>query len=221
VPNAGPTCGAFLDTVIIDFTPPTVNIGPDVIICEGESTPLTSTGLNIQNYTWDNAATLNNNTIQNPIATPAVTTTYTLTVEGAPGCEETDNVTVTVLPYADANILQEGSVCDNSATVDFNSVEANGVWSGTGIINTTTGIFDPAVAGAGLHTISYTTPGGCGSTDQISILVGETVDATILQEPNLCFNAPSFNLSSVEANGVWSGTGIIDQINGTFDALTA
>lgn len=42
------------------------------------------------------------------------------------------------------------------------SAPTGGSWSGTGITNTSTGTFDPGIAGLGTHTITYTAP--CGST---------------------------------------------------------
>jgi gliding motility-associated-like protein len=54
-------------------------------------------------YSWTPAAGLNDASAANPVATPAATTTYTVTLSGG-GCNgETDQVTVTVLPAPNAN----------------------------------------------------------------------------------------------------------------------
>lgn len=52
--------------------------GPDTTICFGESVQLVAGGG--ETYIWDPPAGLNNPNIQNPMATPLVTTTYTVTV---------------------------------------------------------------------------------------------------------------------------------------------
>lgn len=52
--------------------------GPDTTICIGESVDLFASGGTF--YSWDPAAGLSNPSISNPVATPAVTTTYTVTV---------------------------------------------------------------------------------------------------------------------------------------------
>jgi gliding motility-associated-like protein len=57
---------------------PDAVVGPDTTICFGESVQLFAGGG--ETYIWDPAAGLNNPTIQNPIATPLATTTYTVTV---------------------------------------------------------------------------------------------------------------------------------------------
>lgn len=43
-------------------------------------------------------------------------------------------------------------------------------WSGPGIIHTATGLFDPAVAGAGLHTVQVSTPAGCSGQVLIDVV---------------------------------------------------
>ncbi|HPT13950.1 MAG TPA: choice-of-anchor L domain-containing protein, partial [Bacteroidales bacterium] len=67
------------------------NAGPDVTICNGESTQLNGTGGVL--YNWSPATGLNYTNIPNPIASPSATTTYTLTVTNAAGnCASTDQV---------------------------------------------------------------------------------------------------------------------------------
>lgn len=70
--------------------------GADVDICEGESVQLNAKGSGV--FSWDNEETLDDPFSQTPIATPAVTTTYTLTLSGTGACSGTDDVTVTVNP---------------------------------------------------------------------------------------------------------------------------
>lgn len=74
------------DYVNIDFIPaPFVNLGPDVAICEGESTTLT--GGNFTNFLWSTGATTQNITVANPA-------TYLLTVTYPNGCAGSDAVNV-------------------------------------------------------------------------------------------------------------------------------
>jgi gliding motility-associated-like protein len=71
--------------------------GPDTTINLGQSVNLFAVGDNILNYTWTPDSTLSNPIIFNPISTPDVTTTYTVTVEDDYGCIASLPVTVTVL----------------------------------------------------------------------------------------------------------------------------
>jgi gliding motility-associated-like protein len=54
---------------------------------------------------------------------------------------------------------------------NFVAVSPGGTWTGAGITNPATGTFDPATAGAGLHTITYTISGLCGAIDTTVITV--------------------------------------------------
>ncbi len=84
-----------------------VNITPGnpAAICAGASVQLNSNinnGNNPYTYSWTPIAGLSDPTIANPVASPSATTVYTLTVTDDDGCQDSDNVTVTVSPTADA-----------------------------------------------------------------------------------------------------------------------
>lgn len=84
--------------------------------CAG--TPVTLTGGGANYYTWSPRFGLNDSTIYNPIATPASTTTYTLTGTTTSGCSGTATKTITVnpLPVATFTTHNESSslYCDGS-----------------------------------------------------------------------------------------------------------
>lgn len=54
----------------------------------------------------------------------------------------------------DATITPVGPFCDDAPTVQLNAANMGGTWSGPGV--SPTGVFNPATAGAGTHTINYT-----------------------------------------------------------------
>lgn len=80
------------ETITVDD--PNAYAGPDVVINEGNSTPLNGTGNGTM--TWGPAEGLSSTTGSSVIASPLVTTTYQLTVTDANGCQSTDDVTVVV-----------------------------------------------------------------------------------------------------------------------------
>ena len=55
-----------------------------------------------------------------------------------------------------------------------------GVWSGTGITNGTTGLFDAATAGIGTHTITYTIPSPVACPE---IVITDTIEVISCQPP--------------------------------------
>jgi gliding motility-associated-like protein len=97
----GTTGGGCLDTaqatvtVIPEFT---VEVNSDSI-CSGESTLLTASGA--ETYSWSPAIGLNATTGIEVMASPNVTTTYTITGTVS-GCTETGTAIVTVIPVPDA-----------------------------------------------------------------------------------------------------------------------
>jgi len=75
---------------------PIPNAGPDGDICYGQSYTLQGTG-GFQ-YIWSPAIYLSTPSVANPVATPTITTTYSLSVVDAIGCRSlvTDDVKVVV-----------------------------------------------------------------------------------------------------------------------------
>ncbi|MEX1190338.1 MAG: PKD domain-containing protein [Brumimicrobium sp.] len=70
----------------------------------------------------------------------------------------------------DPTITTVNTVCDDDAPFQLTAVDNGGTWSGPGV--SATGMFDPAAAGVGTHTIDYdigTTP--CDAQDQTTIEV--------------------------------------------------
>ena len=73
-----------------------LKMGPGTTICQGTSTMLTLT-TNATVFSWSPAASLNNDTIAEPIASPGTTTTYSV-MANLGICISTGTETVTVLP---------------------------------------------------------------------------------------------------------------------------
>lgn len=76
-----------------------VNAGPDLFIVSGDQAQLNAVAVNATSYLWSPPAGLSSVSIPNPIAKPAATTLYTITVKNAVGCIATDDILVTVIPY--------------------------------------------------------------------------------------------------------------------------
>ncbi|MDX2134140.1 MAG: PKD-like domain-containing protein, partial [Saprospiraceae bacterium] len=91
----GITCAAPATTFTITVNPtPVVNAGADQAICPGESVTLSATGGT--SCSWSPTTGLTGANTCNPVASPSMTTFYTVTVTNAQGCSGTDVVKVTV-----------------------------------------------------------------------------------------------------------------------------
>ena len=98
----------------------------DIEICEGESVVLPVNAL-ADDFLWTPATGLSSDTVQNPIASPTETTTYTVTAN-LNGCNSTTKdlkVTVFPLPTTSGFPIQEvfaGLTTDVALTVEFSPV---------------------------------------------------------------------------------------------------
>ncbi len=95
-PLAG-SCGIALQISIVVNPLPGLIMGPDTTIAPGTNTILNvSVTGNIAAYQWNPSTGLNDATIKNPVASPSVTTVYTLNITDDKGCEASGSMKVTV-----------------------------------------------------------------------------------------------------------------------------
>jgi hypothetical protein len=104
-------------TKVVVNTLPGANAGPDKSICKGDSTAIGTPATAKTIYSWAPNIGLNYDTVAQPKASPAVTTTYILTVtDTTKGCKNMDTVTVTVSPQPTANAGSYKSICKGDST---------------------------------------------------------------------------------------------------------
>jgi len=156
-------CTGSASTTVTVHSVPTVTITPSSsTICSGEAILLTAGGAD--SYDWG--------TLTGPTITVSPTTSTTYTVTGTSGiCSGSASATVTVTSSLSAAINSAGPFCANGNSLLLIAADGGGLWSGAGITNPTTGMFDPTSAGAGTHTITYAIAGACGDTATTQILV--------------------------------------------------
>jgi gliding motility-associated-like protein len=95
------------------------------------------------------------------------TVKYTIT---AP-CVSVDTLIINVVSHLDPTITPAGPFCTSAPIITLQAVDQGGIWSGVGITDSITGLFNPQVAGSGNQEITYTISGLCGSADSTAIVV--------------------------------------------------
>lgn len=159
----------------------TANAGPDQTICPHATAQIGSMGATggtpPYQYLWAPAPSLTSTSIPNPVASPSVTTTYTLIVTDAAAAADTDYVTINLNGINDVSAGNDTSICENSSFFlgGPKNYDNNGVaysWSPvTGLNNFTS----PHPNVKATTTISYTltaTTNGCPpKKDTINITV--------------------------------------------------
>lgn len=216
-------CPASDITQIQIISVPAANAGVNQSVCQGQTVNLngsfTNSNTGNETFAWTPTTNLTNTTTLTPTYTANSTQTYTLTVSSGI-CSSTDNVVVTMLPQSNATINAAGPYCADVAPVVLTAAQTGGVWSGTGITNTATGAFNPALANVGNNTITYSIGGSCPSTDTQVILIYAVPNGNITPAGPFCQSALPVTLTAASGGGTWSGTGINSASTGSFGSAT-
>ena len=207
--GAGTSCvGDTVSQTITVFAPPTTSFSypagclPASGTVNFTSTASTPDGQAIASHLWnfgDPASGVNNNsTLPNPTHTyPGFgnyTITYTVTTVNGCTRDTTVNATLNLAPTFNYPAL--APVCQNSTTpisvataTVTNGVPGAGVYNGPG--TNAAGNFNPATAGAGVHTIwyVYTTTANCIDSVSQTITVNPTPDASFAITTAACLPA--------------------------------
>ena len=122
---AGNQCGTTTDIVFIDFLePPVINLGQDLILCEGLTTSLSAVPDNqllagAVNYLWQNGSTQPTLNIANP-------GTYSVTVTNQCG-SASDALTLTHIFPPVVNLGSDASLCPGE-TLTLNAATPDGIY---------------------------------------------------------------------------------------------
>lgn len=176
------------DSVLVQiFQPPPANAGPDVAICIGSSIPLNASG-GIA-YTWNPSVGLSATNIINPVASPIVSTVYTLTVVDANGCVGYDSIRIKVNPLPQAQISPgDTTVCPGdlirltgSGGVSYNWLPVSGL-SNSSISNPFALITSPII-----YTLTVTDNNGCVFWDTINIGMHSLTNPMAQPDTSICY----------------------------------
>lgn len=168
--------------------PLVADAGVDKETCAGQSTtlggsPAASGGTAPYTFAWTPSVDLDNAAIANPTASPALTTTYTLTVTDATGNMDMDEITIGVNPAPTANAGVDRSILyGHTMKLGGNPTANGGTPPYTYSWAPTTNLDDPTAArpkvrvtNTTTYTLIVTDAKGCQATDQITVTAHEFV----------------------------------------------
>jgi len=174
------------------------NAGPDVSICPGSGTNLSASGGTI--YAWSPAAGLSSTSIENPVASPTITTSYIVTVTNASGCTDADTIVVTVLMPVLAGAGSDTTICSGGGSAQLHATGGTiFAWSpATGLSSTS--ISNPIASPATTTTyiVTITNASGCTGTDDV--IVNVATNLTVSVTPSAPSTCPGGNVV-LTANG--------------------
>ena len=135
------------------------------------------------------------------------------------GCQSADTIDVIVSDLPNTTITSLGPFCEQDNAVQLTSSVPGGAWSGTGVVNPATGLFNATLFTAPATTqIIYFRDSICQNADTVTVDIIAQLNSTITPIPDLCEDTALITLNAVDTGGVWSGTGISDPANGVFAA---
>ncbi|WP_242920027.1 gliding motility-associated C-terminal domain-containing protein [Pontibacter liquoris] len=212
--NTATNCTATTTFTVVVNNPPVVKATASVQqICLGQGTS-TLTASGADTYTWAPATGLSSTTGASVIATPATTTTYTVTgVNQATGCSSSTKVTIQVNPLPVVNAGPDITICNKPVATKLAGSPEGGTWSGEHV--SADGTFTPPVQ-TGTYELTYTYANqlGCTSSDKVVVTVEEAPVANAGSDQVVCLNSGAFSLQGFPAGGTWSGNQVDSK--GTF-----
>ena len=189
-------CAGFVEIVVLPNA--NANITPPSTFCELDA-PLTLTAAQAGG-TWSGTGITNGSTGEfSPAVSGAGSFEIVYTIAGQ--CGDSDTITVVVLAAQDATITAAGPFCENDMAITLSAADGGGLWSGSGITNTGTGIFNPSTAGPGEHLITYVIAGACGDSDTSYISVLETVTIAAITTDESCMDANNGSIDLALSGG--------------------
>jgi len=197
------------DNITVSLSGGSVVLTPvNPTICSGGSVTLNASGSDT--YTWSPATGLNQTTGPSVIASPTVTTTYTVTGVTS-GCTTTNTITVNVGSNTVPTFTQLGPYCVGAAPGALPTTSNNAI----------TGTWNAAISTASAGTTVYTfTPnaGQCAVNTTMSVTVNANTTPAFSQLGPYCTGATPGLLPATSTNGVtgtWSPATVSTASSGT------
>ena len=224
-PASSSACAATANFTVTVNPLPAVSAGLDATYCAGGQANLLATGA--ATYSWSPALGLSSTSIDNPIASPTTTTTYTVTGTSADGCVASDQVIVNVNSLPIANPGNGAANCSGNGAQLLGSGGTSYLWSpATGLSDAT--ISNPVATPASTtnYTLVVTDFNGCVSnaSSPITVTVFNQPAApvitpggtnTICSGDNIVLSS-SYGSSYLWSNGATTSTVTVTQ-SGTFN----
>ncbi len=173
-------CTATVSYTVQVLDCPSGDAGSDARTCLGESVQLggeTSGGEPPYSYEWSPAAGLNSFTDPKPVAQPAASTVYELTITDANGCKYRDSVRVTIDPPPDVSAGGDRTIC-SGATVELEATVKGGFkpfeyfWTPADQLDISNQpVFRPTPAASTMYYVTVSDANGCRSTDSVFVTV--------------------------------------------------
>lgn len=191
-------------TVTVTVNPiPAISALPVAPVCAGATVTLSATGG--ATYSWSPSAGLGCPACPSTSATPAVTTTYTVTGTSAAGCVGRATVTVTVNPLPVIDAGAPAAVCIGAGTTLTGTGGVSYIWSpGSGLSCTACVSTTASPAVTTVYTLTGTDANGCRNTDTVTVTVHTLPLIDAGPDVSICLGSNTMLAPSGGVSYVWT-----------------
>ncbi|MEW6468147.1 MAG: PKD domain-containing protein [Bacteroidota bacterium] len=216
-----PIYDSLASTVTIIPSPTLVPTAAPSNICPSQTSSISVTGAN--SYVWSPASSLSSSTGSTVIASPTVTTVYTVTGTGSNGCTASALVPITYTPAPVASVTSGSTNICVGQTVNFNATGSQNVtsysWVFQGGTPSTSTVASPTIAynTAGTFTVRLYASNSCGTDSSYTATV--TAGCVGLDENSLnnsistIYNSAEGHLELAITNPAMKGVYRIELVN--------
>ena len=202
----------YSDSIYLTVYPlPIPSITGDTAICLNDTATMIVHGGST--YEWSDSST---DTLLQVSPSPAGIYNYYSIATDTNMCADTAFFSVEIYPLPVFWLGNDTTLCQgDSLLLNAENPGSDYLWSTT---DTTQML---SVITQNLFYVLVTDSNTCQYSDSIDVLVIPYADATITDIIYVCENNPFFDFTAADNGGVWSGVGITDSVNGTFNPATA
>ncbi|MEZ5043826.1 MAG: PKD domain-containing protein [Saprospiraceae bacterium] len=183
----GCSSSAIANIGVID--PVSVDAGQDTSLCMFNGTYNLSFGANPSGGRWSGIGNGLNGNLFDPIAAGPGTFQLHYMV-GAGSCAFEDVLTITVIAPMAVVAGPDESICADAAPFSLNgNSPTGGTWTGNGIADSQSGIFDPSLVDVGSHTLTYRVQDaqtGCPAQAEKTIVLNPSPIPNFTVSPIIC-----------------------------------
>jgi len=192
------------DSIIVNVVEPSLaNAGNDTSVCINSSV--------IPLFGIPSGGVWSGLHVSNGEFTPSEAGNFVLTYSWGNGtCFTQDAKTITVMQLPVVNAGNDIAICIDIPPFQLQGIPTGGIWSGNGIIDSITGLYNPGIAGPGISNITYVvtdTLTNCSNFDNIQINVNLL---PLVNAPDTTFCNQSFpqQLIGNPQGGIWTGNNV-------------